>query len=245
MQSAAHDLLVQQLGEAHLQLRAQEASASQILTDKRSLEDEIKSLKAQLEEKGHDLVAAKAAKERDIEAVLSTLDETRSRVGEAEVVIDRLLQERAARCNRRAETHIHGGSAIEIALCSRRPYVVVIIDGDANHFLAMLLKGGARGGELAAERFKQQVGKFVAERSHIPKSFVLKVQVFMNRKGFVDTVHRYDHIPRETINQCLDRFFQSQPTWDLVDTGGLRESADTKIKGIGVPFGPPGSMSAE
>jgi hypothetical protein len=54
----------------------------------------------------------------------------------------------------------------------------------------------------------------------------------MNRTGFVETVSRHDQTPKCVIDCCLDRFFQSQPTWDLVDTGAPRESADTKIKGL-------------
>ena len=108
----------------------------------------------------------------------------------------------------------------------------LIIDGDANHFLPMLLKAGAAGGNEAAQRLKREISNFIAARRHIPQSCVVKVQIFMNRTGFVDTVHRIDHTAKHLINSCLDHFFQTQPTWDLVDTGALRESADTKIKGM-------------
>jgi hypothetical protein len=106
------------------------------------------------------------------------------------------------------------------------------VDGDANLFLPELLRAGARGGEAAAERLKQEVFKFVMARRKIPQSCKIKLQIFMNRTGLVETLSTFDRTAKDDINACLDRFFQSQPTWDLIDTGPLRESADTKIKGM-------------
>jgi len=105
------------------------------------------------------------------------------------------------------------------------------VDGDANLFLPELLRAGARGGEAAAERLKQEIFKFLLARRQIPQSCKIKLQIFMNRTGLVETLSTFDHTAKQDINACLDRFFQSQPTWDLIDTGPLRESADTKIKG--------------
>ena len=185
------------------------------MSEKRSLQDKVDLLELELKKKDQSLAAANESSDRDTRALPiapdAIADSTEGRGLES-------FQGRSV-------------SASPVALSSRRPYVYLIIDGDANHFLPELLQAGGRGGEIAAERLKQEVSKFVAVRRYIPQSYTLKVQIFMNRQGFVDTMNQYDKIPKDHINACLNRFYQSQPTWDLVDTGGLRESADTKLKG--------------
>ena len=215
MQPTAHGLLLQQLAGAHLQLREQENLTNQALSDKQTLQDKVSYLQRELEIRDRDLAAARDNADRDIKPFSEVLHESsdRSKHHERTFLLDR------------------SESVASAGVCSRRPYICLIIDGDANHFLPELLQAGGRGGEMAAERIRREVSKFVAGRRHIPQSYVLKVQVFMNRRGFLSTVSQCDRIPRDLIDSCLDRFFQSQPSWDLVDTGGLKESADTKIKG--------------
>lgn len=204
---------------------------SQALFDRRILEARVKSLELQHVHEGHSLGAAETPQDMEVKQISDALGETRMGLEDAKVVINKLLEERATSTNAPYLLGTRTEPVARSALQSRRPYVCVIIDGDANHFLPQLLRAGAHGGEATAERLKQEVSKFIAARLHIPHSCTVKLQIFMNRSGFVDTVHKYDQTARNIINACLDRFFQSQPTWDLVDTGGLQESADTKIKG--------------
>lgn len=228
---SAGELLLQQLTTVHTQLRAQEKLTNEVLAEKRILEEKVKRLELQLEAKARDLTGAGTAQDRNVSA--EALEETRIGGKEADAVDEKVLQERATiSCARKGSQGRTDSATTRTTLRSRRPYVCVIIDGDANHFLPALLQAGARGGEVAAERVKQEVSQLIAERPHIPDTYALKVQVFMNRQGYVDTIIRYDKTPKDLIDSCLDRFVQSQPTWDLVDTGGLRESADTKVKGI-------------
>ena len=187
----------------------------QALSEKRSLQDEIKFLNHELEKRHQALTAAHERPNNDLKVVSGALDGRDGR----------------AKNHGRRFPWDNSESAGPYGLRSRRPYVCLIIDGDANQFLPELFHAGARGGEVAAERVKREVSSFVAERRCIPQSCALKVQVFMNRVGFVDVVSRRDRIPKDLVNACLNRFFQSQPSWDLVDTGGLKESADTKIRG--------------
>lgn len=232
LKSTADKLLLQQFTDAHLQLKEHEKITSRALSDRQILEDKVKSLELDLANRHRSLAVSERKRDFEIKEISSALDETRMRLEDAKFVIDKLLQERVTRLDAPPTSlQTRSRSVPRSSLCSRRPYVCVIIDGDANHFLPALLKAGGRGGEAAAERLKQEVSKFIAERRYIPQSCVIKVQIFMNRSGFVDTVNRHDKTPKNVIDSCLDRFFQSQPTWDLVDTGGLRESADTKIKG--------------
>jgi hypothetical protein len=196
------------------------------------LEDKVGSLELDIVHKEHRAAAEEKIQEAKINEISKALVETRMQLEAAHVFIDQVLRETPSRPNAPSSRATSSVSSSRLALHSRRPYVCVIIDGDANHFHPALLKAGGRGGEAAAERLKQEVFKFIAERGNIPFSCVVKVQIFMNRAGFVETVSRHDQMPKCVIDCCLDRFFQSQPTWDLVDTGVLRESADTKIKGL-------------
>lgn len=215
LQPTAHDLLLQQLTGAHLQLRQQENLTNQALSEKRILQEKVNLLKLELE-----------IRDRDLAASRENLDESRKTVFEAP-------HESGDRSKHHERRFLQDKSESEgpARLTSCRPYVCLLIDGDANHFLPELMRAGGRGGEVAAERLRQEVSKFIAERRYIPRSCLLKLQVFMNRTGYLNTVNQCDKIPKDVIDSCLDRFFQSQPLWDLVDTGGLKESADTKIKG--------------
>lgn len=231
LKSTADNLLLRQLTEAHLQLREQERTTNQALVDKQNLEDRVTKLELNFGHKDRGLVTAERVRDMEVPGISDVLEKTRHGLEEANIVIDKLLQEKAPRMEGRILSQARLASAVRSATCSRRPYVCVIIDGDANHFLPELLRAGGHGGEAAAERLKHEVFQFITERTYIPRSCTIKVQVFMNRSGFVNTVYSLDHTPKELINSCLDRFFQSQPMWDLVDTGGRQESADTKIKG--------------
>ncbi len=188
-------------------------------------------LELDFKHKDRGLVTAGRVRDMEIQEISDVLQETRCRLQEAKTVINNLLQEKALAKEGIILSQARSASVVRSATCSRRPYVCVIIDGDANHFPPELFRAGGRGGEAAAERLKHEVSRFITERTYIPRSCMIKVQVFMNRSGFVNTVYSLDHTPKELINSCLDRFFQSQPMWDLVDTGPRQESADTKIKG--------------
>lgn len=192
-------------------------------------------LELELADREGSLAAAERFGPIELKKISDLLYETQRELQEAKVAIEKLQRDAENRIDAPTLHQTRSHSVAPSAFRSRRPYVCLIIDGDANHFLPALLKAGGRGGEAAAERLKKEVSKFIAERRCIPQSCMVKVQIFMNRAGFVQTVHRHDQTPKNIINSCLDRFFQSQPTWDLVDTGSLRESADTKIKGTIVP----------
>jgi hypothetical protein len=214
LQPPAYELLHQQLAGAHLQLKEQETLTIQALSKKRILQGKLNFLAHELENRDR-IAAARERPDRDLKSISETLDKRGD----------------MSKFHGRRPLQAERESISPLGLRSRRPYVCLIIDGDANHFLPALLQAGGCGGEVAAERVKREGSQFVAERNYIPQSCILKVQVFMSRAGFVDFVSRCDRIPKDLINACLNRFFQSQPYWDLVDTGGLKESADTKIKG--------------
>lgn len=206
---------------------------NQALLDRQILEERVEFLELELLRKERSSVTAERARELRIKEPSPMLDETHIGSEEAKLVIEKLQQDRVTEAQTSGSRVTSRSSTLgkEAGIGSRRPYVCLIIDGDANHFPADLIKAGWWGGEAAAARLKQEVSKFIAQRKNIPQSCMVKVQVFMNRSGYVETIHRADHTPKDLINACLDRFFQTQPAWDLVDTGSLRESADTKIRG--------------
>lgn len=231
LKSTAGNLLLNHLAEAHFQLREQEKITSRAVADTEVLQAKVKSLDLELANRSRSLVLTKGARDMEVKENPSLLNETLMRLEEANAIIDKLLQERSTRLVTPNLPRFRSEPVPRSALRSHRPYVCLIIDGDANHFLPALYQAGGRGGEAAAERLKQAICGYIAERRDIPQYCLIKVQIFLNRSGFVETVSQHDRTPRHLINACLDRFFQSQPTWDLVDTGPLRESADTKIKG--------------
>jgi hypothetical protein len=192
----------------------------------------VKALELELAEVKRRLTVTENERNREVKRISDALNETRGRLEEAKSLNDKVLQEKVTRIWPPDVPQTSSPSSARRALASPRPYVCVIIDGDANHFLPELLKGGRPGGELAAQRVKEEVFKFVAARPQkIPQTCKIKLQMFMNRSGYVETIHKHHQIAKQLIDGCLDRFFQTQPLWDLVDTGGLRESADTKVKG--------------
>jgi hypothetical protein len=203
----------------------------QALSDRHLFEVKVRTLETELCENEAKLASITAALDRANQDATGLLVRATGTAEQYSGIIAQLRRNNSAQSPARNPSRCQAEATGYLALRSRRPYVYVIIDGDANHFLPSFLKAGSRGGEFAAASLKREVSAFVKQRKHIPQSCSVKVQLFMNREGFVDTVNRYEKIEKHVINQCLDRFFQSQPTWDLVDTGCLRESADTKIKG--------------
>jgi hypothetical protein len=162
------------------------------LFEKDVLGDEVGFPELKFRKKEQSIIAAEREAETEIECLSAALEESRLRCEEASSIIDALLKKGASSIEGPSSCPTTSETIARAGLGSRKPFAGMIINGDANHSHPELLKSGWSGGELAAARFKQELSRFVGERKQLPEGCAIKVQIFMNCSGYVDTVSKAD-----------------------------------------------------
>ena len=70
------------------------------------------------------------------------------------------------------------------AKASRRPYALIMIDGDGYIFHEQYVRQGIRGGELAANLFREKIHHYFSQHN-FPDigNWDLKIRIFVNVEG--------------------------------------------------------------
>ena len=114
---------------------------------------------------------------------------------------------------------------------SKRPYALILIDGDGYIFHEYYIRLGVRGGELAAEIFREQINQHFHEHKIVNGgTWDLKVRIFLNLEGLGNTMRDVGYVPNLDSLALFFRGFTGTSLFDVMDASHYKEAADTKLK---------------
>lgn len=114
--------------------------------------------------------------------------------------------------------------------------MICLIDGDGAIFSHELVAEGHFGGLKAAEKLSDAMNEYLSTKHGI-NQIQLWVYVFYNKQGLVDTYGRANLLEaKENFDEFVLGFNQAAERFIMVDVGGSKEAADTKLKGMGGPL---------
>ena len=120
-------------------------------------------------------------------------------------------------------------------LIRSKPFVVVLVDGDAYHWsnetFSKARESGSNvtAGSLAAQQLRRQVQAYILGNPRIPPSCEIIARVFCNAAGRPGPL---GHRGRGgLLREFMVDFTRDIPLFDFFDSGSGKEQADTKIRG--------------
>ncbi|CAG9944330.1 unnamed protein product [Clonostachys rosea f. rosea IK726] len=104
------------------------------------------------------------------------------------------------------------------------PYIAILIDGDGLIFQDKFVKGGVEGGKKAAQALRDAVAEQCNEME-ISAKVVTSIRTLSKALIQDGVIEHWAELKDFTLG-----FTQSQPSFEFIDVGCDRESAETKIK---------------
>lgn len=114
----------------------------------------------------------------------------------------------------------------------RNPFVLVLVDADGYAFHDSLIKAGADGGSLAAQRLNDTIRDSL-RRKNLEHCEVV-VRVYANVAGLSKALAKAGLVGPHSraMTPFIANFNRSYPLTDFVDAGILKENADFKLRGL-------------
>lgn len=114
----------------------------------------------------------------------------------------------------------------------RNPFVLVLVDADGYVFHDNLIKAGAEGGSLAAQRLNDTIRDSL-RRKNIEHCDVV-IRVYANVAGLSKALAKAGLVGAHgrSMTPFIANFNRSYPLTDFVDAGELKENADFKVRGL-------------
>jgi hypothetical protein len=113
----------------------------------------------------------------------------------------------------------------------RDPFVLVLLDGNANIFTKDLLSKGEKGGQEAASYLFEVVSTFIAEQLHHLEAPRIILRIYANFKLMSEMLAKLKIIDRPgTFDEFVRGLNGSQPLFDLIDAGSTTK--DKVIEGF-------------
>lgn len=114
----------------------------------------------------------------------------------------------------------------------RNPFVLVLVDADGYVFHDSLIKAGADGGSLAAQRINDTIRDSL-RRKNLEHCEVV-VRVYANVAGLSKALAKAGLVGPHSraMTPFIANFNRSYPLTDFVDAGELKENADFKLRGL-------------
>jgi hypothetical protein len=116
----------------------------------------------------------------------------------------------------------------EIPQASR---IAVLLDGDGAIFLPHLISLGQAGGQKAATLLLDGVKEYILSLGET-RQLQISVYIFFNKRGLTETLSRCGHhSARVRFDEFITGFNQATERFMMVDVGGDKEAADSKMRG--------------
>lgn len=114
----------------------------------------------------------------------------------------------------------------------RNPFVLVLVDADGYVFHDSLVKAGADGGSLAAQRLNDSIRDSLRRKGLEHCDIV--VRVYANVLGLSKALAKagLGGAHSRALAPFIANFNRSYPLTDFVDAGELKENADFKLRGL-------------
>jgi hypothetical protein len=117
--------------------------------------------------------------------------------------------------------------------------IVTLIDGDGAIFNTKLIALGQAGGHAAAQKLSDSITQHLMT-TYGANHYQLWVYVFLSKRGLADAFGRAGLMAAKAkFDDFIMGFNQAAERFIMLDVGGAKEAADTKIKGM--PGWRPGS----
>ena len=109
--------------------------------------------------------------------------------------------------------------------------IVVLIDGDGAIFNTKLIAQGQAGGHAAAQKLSDSITQHLTTTYGV-NHYQLWVYVFLGKRGLADAFGRAGLMAAKSkFDDFIMGFNQAAERFIMLDVGGAKEAADTKIKG--------------
>ncbi|EOA92211.1 uncharacterized protein SETTUDRAFT_162669 [Exserohilum turcica Et28A] len=178
-----------------------------------------------------------------IEELLDKLEKTEARLTQTELDLGseqnvrRTLQAEIAETTRTMQAQIDEGKAKEEALVqnqSKRPFVLVLIDADAEGFLFQdkYITRKAQGGESLADELNLRIREYLREQFEDADSLDIIVRVYANLEGMANYLVRLEKVRNLGQLRAFSTGFCGRITsFDWIDTGvGKEGGAGRKVR---------------
>lgn len=115
---------------------------------------------------------------------------------------------------------------------SKRPYALILIDGDGYIFHEYYIRLGIRGGELAARILREKIDRYFHEHDFpTENTWDLKVRIFLNLEGLSDTMRKVGYTSSLDSLALFYRGFTGHDSlFDMMEASDDKEAADQKLK---------------
>lgn len=125
-----------------------------------------------------------------------------------------------------------GDSSVSLFSQEDHPLIVCLIDGDGHIFSPELYSLGKNGGLQAAMHLTKAITEYLTNNlASETNRGTIWLTIFCNKSGLSDTlVYNKVCTPEDFEAFCIG-FNQASPLFSMIDAGGGKEAADSKIKG--------------
>lgn len=111
--------------------------------------------------------------------------------------------------------------------------VLCLIDGDGNIFRPELIAQGNIGGGQAAKLLTEGIFRYLeSSEATLAGRAQIWLTVYCNLSGLRDTLIKNDLCTFEQFDAFVVGFNQSSALFAIIDVGGVKEAADSKLKGM-------------
>lgn len=178
-----------------------------------------------------------------IEELLDKLEKTEARLTQTELDLNseqnvrRTLQAEVADVTRTMQAQIADGKAREEALVqnqARRPFVLVLVDADADGFLFQdkYITRKAQGGEALADELLIRTREYLRPMFEDADSLDIVVRVYANLEGMANYLVRLEKVRNlGQLRACATGFCGRISSFDWIDTGvGKEGGAGRKVR---------------
>lgn len=135
------------------------------------------------------------------------------------------------RVNLMTQSHVSQRSHMTVSQ-EDHPLVVCLIDGDGNIFSSELYAMGRPGGLQAAMLLTKSITEYLNNTITLETARgQIWLTIFFNKSGLSDTLVYNNVCTAEEFDAFVIGFNQASPLFCLIDVGGGKEAADSKVKG--------------
>lgn len=111
--------------------------------------------------------------------------------------------------------------------------ILCLIDGDGNIFSSELIAQGNSGGGKAAKMLTEGINEYLERSDHtLAGRAQIWLTIYCNLSGLQDTLLKNGLCTFDQFDTFVVGFNQSSPLFSIVDVGGVKEAADSKLKGL-------------